>query len=274
MLRSIQRSLSLSRLIVVDGIRRHALLALVAMCMASEVGALLFFDFIPRDIGRASADFVFSIAWLSGFLFLLFHAIQTVSWREERSVIYSLLARPISRNEYVIGVFWGLIILLFLLNCILASLGWVTLLIIKNKVSTDYFQMLSPGYYVVAWTGLMMIEVIILAVIMLISSLIRGGFIVLLLTVSYYFICSGLPVAKEAVLQGVVEGPKSILVTFFKIGTFIFPDFAKLDFKNFITEINPVVQPGSIALSFLVAISYICLVMFLACLVYSRRDLK
>ncbi len=274
MIKCIERSLSLSRLIVIDGLRRHALLALVALCLASETGALLFFDFIPRDIGRASSDFVFSIAWISGMLFLLFHAIQTVSWREERSVIYTLLARPISRNEYVIGVFLGLATLLFLLNLILGVLGWFTLIAIKHKVLTVYFRVLSPKFYLLSWAGLTAAELIILSVIMLISAAIRGGFIVLLLTVSYYFICSGLPVAKEAVIQGIPPGSNSVIPLLFKAGTLLFPDLGKLDFKDFVTVTDPVLNPVFVLTGFTLAFSYILMIILVACLIYNKRDLQ
>ena len=63
---------SLAWLIILDGMRRHALLGLFLFALTCETGGMFFFDFIPRDIGRASNDFLFSISWLAGILFVLF----------------------------------------------------------------------------------------------------------------------------------------------------------------------------------------------------------
>ena len=47
----------LARLIILDGLRRHALLGLLLLAIFAEGAGLLFYEFIPRDIGRASNDF-------------------------------------------------------------------------------------------------------------------------------------------------------------------------------------------------------------------------
>ncbi|MFK5953651.1 MAG: hypothetical protein QM498_11380, partial [Desulfobacterium sp.] len=108
MLLAINRIFALAWLTVLDGLRRHALLGLVIFSIAAQASSLLFFDFISRDIGRALSDFIFSISWFSGSLFLFFHAVHVVAWDEDRNLIYNLLARPISRAEYVLGIFCGL----------------------------------------------------------------------------------------------------------------------------------------------------------------------
>ena len=84
MLDSIKRISALARLIILDGLRRHALIGLILFALAAITGGLLFFDFIPRDIGRATNDFLFAIIWLTGFIFLLFHCVQVMAWDNER----------------------------------------------------------------------------------------------------------------------------------------------------------------------------------------------
>ncbi len=250
------------------------MLALVVLCLAAEAGALLFFDFIPRDIGRASNDFIFSIAWISGLLFLFFHAIQTVSWKEERSIIYTLLARPISRSEYVLGLYLGLSCLLILLNLVLGILGWFTLKVIQGKVLSVYFLKLSPRYYLLSWAGLTITEMLVLAVVILLSSVIRGGFIVLLLSIFYCMICSGLPVVREAFAGPFQAEHGKAVGLVLKLATFFFPDFDRLDFKQFVTSPQPVSDPAAVFTSFSLAAAYIAMAVWAACMIYQRRDLK
>ena len=118
---SARRVSALARLIILDGLLRHALIGLVLFALAGTTGGLLLFDFIPRDIGRASNDFLFSITWLTGFIFLLFHGVQVMAWDSERGALHTFLARPISRTEYALAPWTGAALLA--LNVILG--GWV-----------------------------------------------------------------------------------------------------------------------------------------------------
>lgn len=268
-----RRVAALARLIILDGLRRHALIGLILFALAGVAGGLLFFDFIPRDIGRASNDFLFSIIWLTGFLFLLFHAVQIMAWDNERGVLHSYLARPISRTEYSLGIFLGLAFLLLLLNCTLGALGWLLLNFIQGSVAAVYFQYLSLPFYLLALVGLYWIQLTILAVILLISSAVRGSFAVLLLSLCYYFICSGLPVVWESVRQqGVVDSNFSLDVLL-KWLTAIFPDFSWLDFKNLVAASDIVPALPDLVMPFLLATVYMIIVLWLACFIYKQRDL-
>ena len=264
---------SLARLVLLDGLRRHALIGLILLAFSLEAGGLLFMDFIPKDIGRASADFILSVGWLTGFLYLLFHAVQTMAWDEERRTIHTILARPISRTQYVLGIFLGLAVLLLLLNSILALLGYGVLTLIKDSVKVAYFTHLSTGHYLLSWVGLFCTELMILAVIMLFSGLVRGGFPVLLLTVSYYFICTGLPVVREAFATRVEDAGSTLKAVLTGL-TVLFPDFSRFDFKALITReaTMPVYQP--LATDFLLLSLYLTVILWLAAIIYQRRDLQ
>lgn len=272
---TLKRIAAIARLVLIDGLRRHALMGLIVLSVAAQAGALLFFDFIPRDIGRASSDFILSLAWLSGFIFLFFHGVQVIALDEERKVIYSLLARPISRGEYVLGIFVGLASLLLLLNLLLCGLGFSALLLIKQLVAPVYFSQFSMLSYLLAWFGLIAMELMLLSVILFFSGLVRGSFPVLLISLSFYAICSGLPVVREAVSQQADqnEGLTS-LTTMLSWMTAVFPDFDRLDFKNMISSSALVPELSLMLINFGLTTFYVALFLWLACLVYQRRDLQ
>lgn len=264
---------SLARLVIIDGLRRHALLGLVVLAIAFEAGGLLFFDLIPRDVGRASADFILSIGWLTGFLFLLFHAVQVMAWDEGRRIIHTLLARPISRTQYVLGHYLGLATLLLALNGILGVLGYGVLDLVKNSLAPVYFPHLSLLHYSLSWAGLFCIELMVLAVIVLFSGLVRGGFPVLLITVAYYFICTGLPVVRNAYV-GKLENDPLHLALILQWMTAIFPDFSRFDFKELITTEMSGVFLQYLSTNILLLTTYLTVTLWLASIVYQRRDLQ
>jgi ABC-type transport system involved in multi-copper enzyme maturation permease subunit len=274
MIDSISRIRSLAIIILIDGIRRYALIGLLLAALAAEAAGLLFFDFIPRDIGRASTDFIFSVSWVAGVIFLFFHCVHVMAWDEERRIIHTLLSRPISRSEYVLGVFSGLGTLLLILNLFLGVIGWGTLILIKNSVSNEYFNIFSNNYYIITWLGLFAIELMLLAVIMLFSGMIRGGFPVLLVSLCYYLICSGLPVVRTMVGEKTMEGDMSKIYPLLKWMTMIFPDLSRFDLKNAVVSADNLPQSSEIMMNFGLAITYIALVLWLGCSVYKNRDLQ
>lgn len=270
---SMHRISALARLIILGGIRRHALIGLILFAMVGTTGGLLLFDFIPRDISRASNDFLFSIIWLTGFIFLLFHAVQVMAWDQEHEALHTFLARPISRTEYGLALFVGLATLLLLLNIILGSLGWALLNVIKGSVSVVFFQNLSLPFFLLSSAGLYCIQLMVLAIILLFSSAVRGTFPVLLLTLCYYLICSGLPVVRTSLKQKVIVG-STFLDTMLKWLTAFFPDFSQLDFKTLAATSDSAPPLSQLFLPFGLATLYIIIVLWLACSIYERRDLQ
>jgi len=274
-MQAVHRITSLARIIFLDGLRRHALAGLILLALAAEASGMLFMDFFGHDVGRASSDFLFSVMWMAGLLFLLFHAVQVIAWDEEHGAIYALLSRPISRAEYVLGVFAGLMVLLICLNVLLGIAAYGTLLWIKHGLQAVYFPAFSTSHFLLAWAGMVMMQSVVLAAIMLFSGMVRGGFPVLLLTAAYYGICSGLPVVRTSVMQQLAHGQDvAALDRLLQVLTAIFPNFGRLDFKDSIISVTQITETGYISVHFIVAVLYVVLAVIFACRLYGRRDLQ
>lgn len=274
MLSRVHRISALARLIILDGLRRHALIGLIIFALVGITGGLLFFDFIPRDIGRASNDFLFSITWITGFIFLLFHGVQVMAWDNEHGALHTFMARPISRAENGLALYAGLAVLLLALNIILGGLGWGVLNLIKGSVGASYFQSLSFPYFFLTGIGLYWIQLMLLAVILFFSSVVRGSFPVLLLTLCYYFICTGLPVVRESLNPKSAGDVGQSLDTLLKWLAAIFPDLSRLDFKTLVASADLGPTTSQLVMSFGLSTLYIVIVLWLACAIYQRRDLQ
>lgn len=269
MRQALTRILALAKLVLVDGLRRHALLGLLALTLSIVLSGLFFFAFVPRDIGRVLVDFVVTVGWWAGMVFLFFHAVQMMSWGEDRRVIHTLLAHPLSRTEYVLGLFAGLLSLLFLFNLLLAAIGFGVLALIKSWVGIAYFSYFGLLEYLLAWSGVMAIEAMILAAIVVFSGMLRGGFAVLLVTLSYYMICNGLPVAIEF-----IQGRGVLLRRVFLILTMVFPDFSRFDYKGLVVAPESIPAMSALMLNLAYVTLYCALLLTTAAGVYNRRDLK
>lgn len=270
-----RRVAALARLAVLDGLRRRTLLGLLFFSLAAIMSGLFFAQFIPRDIGRAANDFLFSVVWGSGFLFLLFYTVPAASWGEERSFLPVYLARPLSRSEYVAGLFSGMAVLLLAIHCGLELANWGILHAIRHSVGGDDFPILSLPHFLLAACGLYLLHLQLLAVILLLTSGIRGSFPVLLCILCYYGICNGLPVVRDSLQMGIQMGNDAGLsAQLLQVLSAFFPDSTQLDFKALVATADPAPVATAIALAFLVRILYIFLVVGMACLIYERRDLQ
>jgi Cu-processing system permease protein len=273
----IPRIYSLARLLVIDGLKRHAIIGLILFSLAAEACALLFFDFIPRDIGRASIDFLFSLIWLAGMLFLLFHAIQVMALSDDSKTIHTYLARPISRTEYVLGLFCGFSILLLFLNGLLGTIGWFLLQEIKHSVDKIYFPNLAFGPFLLSLCGIFCTQLFILAVSILLCTAVRGTFTVLLLALSYNFICSGLPVVREMIkirLKIEANVTTEMIDVALRWLTAVFPDFSRYDFRLVISDPASLPTLSQFGVTFGVVVLYLIIVLSAACAVFQRRDLQ
>lgn len=270
-----RRVAALAQLVVLDGLRRKTLLGLLFFSLAAIMSGLFFAQFIPRDIGRASNDFLFSVVWGSGFLFLLFYTVPAVSWGEERSFLPVYLARPLSRPEYVAGLFSGMAVLLLAIHCGLELANWGILHAIRRSTGGDDFSVLSLPYFLSAACGLYLLHLQLLAVIMLLTSGMRGSFPVLLCMFCYYGICNGLPVVRDSVDMGIrMEGDTGLSAQLLQILSAFFPDSAQLDFKALVVTADPAPAGTAIVLAFLVRILYLFLIVGMTCMIYERRDLQ
>jgi len=268
----VNRVIALAHITLLNGLRRNTLWGLAIFALAVETFGILFMDFFGRGLGRVVSDYQFSIMWSAGILFILFYAVQSVAWDDNHRTIDSILSRPISRSEYVLGTLIGLTLLLLLIEGLLALFALIEINWVKSNVDPTYFPIFSLPHFLLCWLTLQLSLVAQLAVVLLLSALIRGAFPVMLCTLAYMLICSGLPVVRESIGQ---QPDSTAALTLLQWAGAIFPDFGLLDLKDSVVTSQPVatlightlwVPVASLSL-------YAVVVVLLSCIIYERRDL-
>jgi len=268
------RIMALAHITFLNGLRRNAVWGLCLFALLFEICGIFFMDFFGHDLGRAICDFQFSIMWVAGMIFILFYAVQAIAWDDDHRTIDSILARPISRSEYVLGSMTGLSLLLLCFETLLAALAMVEIIWAKPMIGEAYFPVFSISHFIVAWLALQAILLTHLAIVMLISSAIRGAFPVMLITLAYSLICSGLPVVRASLRQQAdhaAQGLDHILTGM----SMFFPDFGVLDLKDSVlsTQSIETMIGISVWMPFGLISVYIAIVLLLSCMIYERRDI-
>jgi len=265
---------ALAYITFLNGLRRNAVWGLCLFALIFEICGIFFMDFFGRDLGRAMSDFQFSIMWAAGMLFILFYAVQAIAWDDDHRSIDSILARPISRTEYVLGSMAGLSLLLLCFELLLGALAIGEITWIKPEIGEIYFPVFSISHFIIAWLALQAILFTHLAMVMLISSAIRGAFPVMLITLAYSLICSGLPVVRESLRQQDGHAAQGLNHILTGMGM-LFPDFGVLDLKNSVlsTQSIETMTGISVWVPFGLISIYVAIVLLLSCMIYERRDI-
>ena len=121
-----------------------------------------------------------------------------------------------------------------------------------------------------------MSQLAILAVILLFSGMVRGAFTVLLLTISYYLTCNGLPVVRQSLEQKIVMGENvsTFMLEMLKWLTAVFPDFSRFDYKRYVFAVDIVPDFTWVVINSSLLLLYAFLALWCSCAIYRRRDLK
>ncbi len=269
------RIIALAHITFLNGLRRNAVWGLCLFALAFEVCGIFFMDFFGHNLGRVICDFQFSIMWAAGMIFILFYAVQAIAWDDEHKAIDSILARPISRTEFVLGSMLGLSLLLLCFELLLAALALGEIIWVKPIIGETYFPVFSIPHFFITWIALQLILLIHLAIVMLVSSAIRGAFPVMLLTLAYSLICSGLPVVRQSIFQNQPAETSSGLESTLQGMSMLFPDFSKLDFKDTILSYQSIESIIGISAWLPLTLSslYLAIILLLSCMIYQRRDI-
>lgn len=181
------------------------------------------------------------------------HAIQ----REvDRKTMFVLLARPIPRNSIVLGA-WGSILILSLLFLV----GFLI-----SFLATAWDTVPVYGVFVSAFTTLLK-SMVISSVALALGLLVRP-ILALVATVCYWVLCYSMTDIQFFVNK--MGSPE--LNSFFDIMKKFFPEFYTYNWKSYYYVQN-VPTGGEILWTSLHSISWICIWLLIACLVFRRKEI-
>ena len=220
---------------------------------------------IIKDLGLAATS-------IFGTFIAIFIGIGLVSKEVERRSIYALLAKPMTRTEFVLGKFAGLALTLFVnLACMALALYGVLALMwagsgMPLRESWDT-PALDPRLLIAI--GMIYLQLLVITAIAILFSTYSSA----LLSAAFTF---GLTIAGHFStdlrnFDQVSEAPAVIALT--RALYYVLPNLSTFDMKSRV--VHGVAIPGSeIALAALYAATYIALVLTAAVWIFSRRDFK
>ncbi len=242
-----------------ETVRERVLYNLVFFAMLMTVSGLLLGQLsirqdekIIKDIGLAAID-------LFGTLIAVFIGVGLVSKEIERRSLYPLLAKPLSRSQFFLGKFAGLVFTLGVNVAVMAAGIYLTLLLIGERADPLLLAAVYP---------LFLQLVLIVAVAMLFSTVASSSAIAAVFTVGvvvagrYADIVRNMREVAPGVPSWLVEGLYALL-----------PNFRNFDFKAGVAY-GDAVPGGVLAFVSVYALAYTAVVLAIGLRSFGSRDFQ
>jgi ABC-type transport system involved in multi-copper enzyme maturation permease subunit len=255
-----------------EGVRNRAVYAISLFALSLLVANIFISNMIMQDVGKVAVDMALSTVSLSGLLLVLFVGINLMAKDLDKRTIYVVMSRPISRQQYIIGKFLGMVMLILLTLCILSIFALLSILMVKMSTS-GHFERFSWLLVLLAIGFIALSLILLTAISFLFSSFASTSFITLVLTIITYLIGQSLGNVRALVEAPLASGIQvsMVTVTLVKTAYYIFPNLALFNIKTQAAHGLPV-SSSYIFWTVVYGLVYTSLVIFLSALAFRKRE--
>jgi ABC-type transport system involved in multi-copper enzyme maturation permease subunit len=220
---------------------------------------------IIKDLGLAASLAI-------GLCIAIFFGISLVTREVERRSIYSLLSKPVTRTQFVLGKYFGLVFTL-LINLAIMALAFYGVL--------AYLDWLTPAAVKTAWEApaldprmmqafaLIAVELMVITAVGIFFSTFSSPFLSAALTFAVLLIghfgdeLKNLDLTVDSVIVPMLG----------RAAYYVMPNLARLDIKSAVVHGDPVSLSHMLAATLSSAV-YVAMFLAAATLVFARRDMK
>lgn len=255
-----------------EGIRHRALWAIVCLAGLLIMANLGVTTLYSWDLGKVSVEFGLSAVALTGLLVVFFLGLKILADDLERSRIFMLLSRPVSIWQYLAGKFLGLAMILLLATIILGFSAALSMRYVVWEYAAFVPQNFSWTTYLMALVCQWLSLVVVLAMSVLCFSFASQPFVALLLTVSSYLVGQNMELLRRVVTESPYAGALTGQVNLVIALSWIFPNLSLFD-KKYTAAYGMAFSGQEFGLLLLYGISYSALLIYLATLLFRRKEL-
>jgi Cu-processing system permease protein len=256
-----------------EGIRNRAIYGITLFALLLFGATALIATMIPREVGKVSVEMALSTISFTGLLIVLFVGINLMAKDLDKRTIYTVLSRPISRSQYIVGKFLGMVLLIVVTMGILSLLAIAAIVILKT-LHAGYFTRFSWPVILLA-DGLTVLMLIVLsAVSFLFASFASSSFITLVLTIITYIIgqsLSGVKALLESPSSEIGYNVSPVTVKMVTAAYYLFPNLSLFDIKLQAAH-SLTVSSSFVMWTIVYGLVYITLAITLAALIFRKKE--
>jgi len=256
-----------------EGLRHRVLYGVLLAAMLLMSCAVLVSGFFLRDISKVILDFCMATVTLGGLTIPFFLAINLLAKDIERRTIFTLLSRPVSRGQYLIGKFFGLLLLTGLIMLLLTGFVWLSLQGGEFLFGSRFFVQVSWVSIVTAlflsWLSVLILN----AFVVLWSTVTTSSFLATLLTLFSYVIGHFIDdVVRFLQIEVTMEKVSESVRITVDIAKYLFPNLAAFDLKSTAAHGLQIPITDVLTLTAYAGV-YITVLLTFSTIFFNRRDL-
>jgi len=175
----------------------------------------------------------------------------------DKKTVYTLLSKPINRNQFILGKFLGLIITLFIMLAVMTAIFIIIILLHSGTISWKLFVSL----------GFIFLELCLITSVALLFSCFSTPILSSIFSLSFYLI-GHLSWGMETLIKKINPGISKILT---QVVYTLLPDLENFNFKTEVVHNLPI-PPKVFLFSLFYGITYTFFILMLSMLVFRKRD--
>ena len=249
---------------VAYGLVFFALLLMAASFLLAQVTAGQDVKII-KDLGLAASSAI-------GLFIAIFFGIGLVTKEVDRRSIYSLLSKPVTRSQFIVGKYLGLATTLVVNLAVMTVAFYLVLAYLDTTTAArakEAWEAPALDPQMLKAFALIGVELLVMTAVALFLSTFSSPFLSVALSVAVYIIGHFGEDLRN--LDSLVQSPA--VASLGRAVYYVMPNLARLDVKSAVVHAVPV-SGTHVLFSALSAALYIGVLLVAATIIFSRRDLK
>ena len=242
-----------------ETIRDRILLIILLFALGFSVISGIVSQWSLNQEAKILQDFGFTTITAFGLIIAIFIGVELVYKEIDKRTIYNVLSKPISRAEFIIGKYFGLLLTLFV-NFLLMGAGFVILYWLFTGV---VHLKLIPAI------GMIFLQMSVMVAIVLFFSAFTSPLVSTVLSL-FTFLAGNISADIYSIGSGVKN---ALFVHLLQAMYYIFPNFSLLNIQTQVVH-DLKISIMSIMIGIIYSIVYSALLLVIINIIFKRRDLK
>ncbi|MGE4578637.1 MAG: ABC transporter permease [Desulfuromonadales bacterium] len=229
--------------------------------------------FFMRDLGKVTVDMNLSALSFAGLLLVFFIGINLMAKDIDKKTIHLVLSRPFSRGEYIWGKYFGLVLMMLATLALLLIFSCATIAAVRG-IYPNYFGSFSWPVFFWAVLFVALQLMLLCAMVVFFSAVTTSSFIALIFSIACYLVGITLEEVifylKSQASVGEVVASDALLKLLEGV-SWLIPNFAAFDLKTEAAH-GLALEGARLAVSAGYGVCYVALVLWMASLIFKRRE--
>ncbi len=239
--------------------RNRITVVVIFFAIAMIFSATVAIDLTVFTFSRVITDVGLGVMGLIANFLAIFLGTGQLPREIERRTIYMVASRPLSRGTFLLGRFLGNLLTVYFVIAVMSALFMIQLVLYREPITQPLLAALAG----------LCLEVALVSAIGFAFATVSSQVISSLATTGLYFIGYLMPDIERLA----VRSPSAFIRGLALTGTFVLPNFSRLDLKQRATY-AVATSVGELGQALLYTAGYAAVVLVIASLLFEKRDFK